>query len=321
MKNNPVVSVVVPAYNTGETLPQCLDSIVCQTYRNLEIIIVNDGSTDNSLEIALSYKNTDARILVLDKQNGGLSSARNQGIRAASGRYVLHVDSDDWIERDMCEVLVQAAEAQDADIVCSDMFFETEKEHVVRREPYADLESGPSFLQKYVLRKGLNSVCNKLIRLSLYKANGIMHYEDISLGEDASALLRLVIVSQKICHVPSPLYHYNLKSAGMTRGIKKNIMEYYRGVCKVESFYQARNCGTDIFPLIRFKVAYSELAQCGLKKAWQLGYLDYKELAGIFFADMPLIVGHPHYARLSLKYRLFLHAYRLYYRVCPPKYK
>lgn len=316
MQNNSLISIVIPIYNTSSMLSKCLDSVVHQTYTNLEIILVNDGSTDNSLEIIMSYKETDARIKVVNKENGGLSSARNAGLKIATGRYVLHIDSDDWIELNMCESLISVAEGADVDIVSCDVFFETPGRTSIRKEPYSNCEFGDSFLYKYIVKKGLNSVCNKLIRMELYNGNGIMHYEDISLGEDFSALLRLVVVSQSICHVNKPFYHYNLKSSGMSRGIKKNVMEYYRGVSKVEDFYRSHGFSTDFFPLLRLKVAYSELSQCSLKKAWQLGYSDYKVLAKFFLEEMPSIVQNTLYKKVNLKYKLFLHAYRMYYFMC-----
>ena len=92
----PLVSVIVPIYNVENYLKKCIDSILCQTYSNLEIILVNDGSTDNSLEICNSYK--DDRIIILNKENGGLSSARNSGLEVMTGEYIFFLDSDDWMK-------------------------------------------------------------------------------------------------------------------------------------------------------------------------------------------------------------------------------
>ena len=96
--NNNLISIIVPVYNVSEYLPRCLDSLINQTYKNIEIILVNDGSTDNSLEICKKYAEKDLRIKVIDKENGGISSARNTGIAEASGEWIGFVDSDDYIE-------------------------------------------------------------------------------------------------------------------------------------------------------------------------------------------------------------------------------
>lgn len=313
MHESPIISIIIPVYNTERYLKKCFDSVINQTYKNIEIIIVNDGSTDNSLSIINEYAQNDYRIKIVNKPNGGLSSARNTGINTATGDYVLHVDSDDWIELNMCEKLLENAIKHNSQIVISDVYFEMDKGSYVRKEPYAEIENRDSFLKKYLLYAGLNSVWNKLFSLSLYKKNNLFHYEDISLGEDATTLLRLIAMSSCISYVNQPFYHYNMKSNGMSRGIKKNIMQYYTGLKKVEQFYKQKNIATDLFPLIRFKVAYSELVKCNLKKAKKLGYNDYQTLAKIFIYDVKNITSNNLYKEYKLKYKLFIFFYRIYY--------
>lgn len=114
------ISVIVPVYNTSQYLTQCLDSLVNQTYRNLEIICVNDGSTDDSLQLLRKYEKDDSRILVIDQKNAGLSEARNSGVAVATGDWLMFVDSDDWVDIKMCEDLMAAGEAHGADsVMCS----------------------------------------------------------------------------------------------------------------------------------------------------------------------------------------------------------
>ncbi len=111
------ISVIVPVYKVEEFLPQCLDSILAQTLTEMEIICVNDGSPDNSLKILEEYAKKDDRIVIINQKNGGLSSARNTGIKSATGEYIGFVDSDDWIEPDFYHNLYQAAKEHNADIV------------------------------------------------------------------------------------------------------------------------------------------------------------------------------------------------------------
>ena len=101
-----MLSVIIPVYNTEAYLKRCLDSVLGQTYKNIEVICVNDGSTDNSLQILKDYEKKDKRVLVIDKENGGVVSARKAGIKAASGEYCTYVDSDDWIEPNMYESIL-----------------------------------------------------------------------------------------------------------------------------------------------------------------------------------------------------------------------
>ncbi|MCG9533285.1 glycosyltransferase family 2 protein, partial [Providencia rettgeri] len=115
----PLVSVIIPVYNTEIYLMKCINSIINQTLKDIEIIIVNDGSTDNSLAIIHSF--SDDRITVINKINGGLSSARNMGIAQAKGEYILHVDSDDWIDENYCLDTVTFAKKHNVDIVLTNL--------------------------------------------------------------------------------------------------------------------------------------------------------------------------------------------------------
>lgn len=321
MQNDSLISVIIPVYNTEKHLQVCLNSIINQTYNNLEIIIVNDGSKDNSIGIIQEYAAKDSRIHIIDKENGGLSSARNAGLKVATGKYVLHVDSDDWIELTMCEKLVDVAEKGNADIVISDVYFELDKNVFIRTEPYSSIESSETFLKKYVLHAGLNSVWNKLFSLSLYKKNNLLHYEDISLGEDSSCLLRLIANAKKISYVNQPFYHYNMKSSGMSRGIKKGIMQYYTGIKRVELYYKDINKDIKIFPLIRFKVVYAELIRCSLRKAYKFEYSDYSKVAKLFIDDLKNIKSYEGYRDFKFKYKFFINLYKVYYFLTPAKYR
>lgn len=113
---NKKISVVIPIYNTEKFLVKTLDSVINQTYKNLEIICVNDGSTDNSLNILTSYAKNDFRIKIINKPNSGLSDARNTGIDAASGEYIAFVDSDDYIDKDFYEKLMESIQKSGADV-------------------------------------------------------------------------------------------------------------------------------------------------------------------------------------------------------------
>lgn len=107
-----MINIIVPVYNTATYLPQCLDSLVNQTYRDIEIICVNDGSTDNSPDILKAYAERDSRILVIHQENLGLSGARNKGLESARGEWVMFVDSDDWIGTDCCKTLLSHTDKQ-----------------------------------------------------------------------------------------------------------------------------------------------------------------------------------------------------------------
>ena len=132
------ISIIVPIYQAEKHLEKCLDSILCQTYTNLEIILVNDGSTDESPFICEQYKNKDERINVIHKENGGASSARNLGINIASGDYICFIDSDDWIERNMIEQLVRDIESHDLDCIGFNYLKEYENETIYNKNFIVD---------------------------------------------------------------------------------------------------------------------------------------------------------------------------------------
>lgn len=299
---NRKISIIIPAFNSEKHVGRCIESVINQEYKNLEIILVNDGSIDSTLSIFHKYELGDKRIKVISKDNGGLSTARNIGIDNATGEFILHVDSDDWIESDTCSLLLQTMD-EEADIVICDMVMELGVKNKVRREPYKVVNNYTDFMDLYTFRSGLNSVCNKLIRRKLYTDNGIYHYTDISMGEDATALLRLCLCAKKIKYIASPLYHYSMNTGGMSQGYKQGIMQYKIGIDYVEKFYTERGQSIDLFPFIRLKVLYSELARIPDKKTKL--YYEYEEVYKLFKAELPFIVRNKLFSKLHIKYKLF----------------
>ena len=132
---NELISVIVPIYNVEKYLERCLDSIIKQTYKNLDIILVDDGSIDNSTKICDEYVKKDSRIKVIHKENGGLSDARNVGIDNSDGKYICFIDSDDYIELDMIENLYDGIVKNNANICCCGKLLEYEKNKLPINDP------------------------------------------------------------------------------------------------------------------------------------------------------------------------------------------
>ena len=170
----PKLSVIVPVYNTEKYLRQCVDSILGQTLSELEIILVNDGSKDNSGVICDEYAAKYDQVTVIHKENGGVSSARRAGVAAAKGEYVAFVDSDDWIDPDMYAQMLASAREHDADAVLCDILFELDKGIIVRENDApagvycgSDLEKiYETMLFRYEQERPgtLPSLCSKIFR-------------------------------------------------------------------------------------------------------------------------------------------------------------
>lgn len=215
----PVISVIVPVYNVENYLAKCLDSILNQTFSNIEIICVNDGSTDNSRKILETYKNKDSRIKIVDKKNGGLSSARNAGMKVATGEFYSFIDSDDWIDITMLEKLYNNMLEHESDIsICAVHQFDETNQRIDDSNPYYTLEYFDKTFDNrafsYVDTKPfIMDVCvmawNKLYRRSLIeKCNA--EFPDGLIFEDGPFFFTIFFKTQKVSIVRDFLYYYRI---------------------------------------------------------------------------------------------------------------
>ncbi|OUQ80715.1 hypothetical protein B5E48_04865 [Massilimicrobiota sp. An105] len=208
MKSNYLVSIVVPIYNVEKYLERCLNSLINQTYKNIEILLINDGSTDESESICLKYIKKDSRIKYYKKENGGLSSARNKGIAVSMGKYISFIDSDDYVRNDMIETLLYYMVKNDADIVeCN--YYEvringkiTEKKKNYEIKSYNSGEAIKSLIDNESITP---TAWNKLYNRQLF--NKIKYTENI-FHEDEDIIIKLLIESKKIVSIPDCLYFY-----------------------------------------------------------------------------------------------------------------
>jgi len=204
----PIVSVVVPVYNMEKYLRKCLDSIINQSLRELEIICVNDGSTDGSMDILNEYKSKDSRIIVIDKPNGGLSSARNIGIANAHTEFIGFVDSDDWVEKDTFKNALESMNFND--IVCfgTNVTGDSRLDHREDDNEYYRIKfNGDQILTDEMRLKTDVAVWNKLFRLKIIKENKIQFPEGL-LYEDYSFYWRYILVSEKAFFIEDKYYNY-----------------------------------------------------------------------------------------------------------------
>ncbi len=206
---NELISVIVPIYNVVDYLDRCINSIINQTYTNIEIIVVDDGSTDGSFEKINKFKEVDERVIVIKKENGGVSSARNEGLKIASGEYIGFVDADDYIHPLMFEKLMNAMINNDVELSCclaESFSIRPNAEYNCDKQDDIDLLSTEEFVDKlFVWPKNITqSVWNKLYKKELIKTN---FNENIHMGEDALFLVGYCQNISKIAVINENLYY------------------------------------------------------------------------------------------------------------------
>lgn len=217
MKYNSVISVIIPVYNPGEHLVKCLESIINQTYKNLEIILIDDGSSDGSGELCDEYAKIDSRITCIHQENTGVSNARNKGLEIATGDYLHFPDSDDYLELDTYEYLLNLIDEHQCDAVAFEHFVtypNNEITHKMDESFYGQLNSVNA--QKRLVT-GCQFCCNKLYKKELI--GGIRFRNDILRGEDTLFAAQVLKNADSVWFDKRPLYHYVQSEESACRGV------------------------------------------------------------------------------------------------------
>ncbi len=243
--DEPTLSVIIPVYNAEKYLCECLDGVVGQTYSSLEIICVNDGSTDGSLEILRRYEALDSRVKVIDKPNGGVSSARNAGLDIACGKYVGFVDSDDMPLPEMYDFLMRAAIENEADYICCDFLEFSDKAPVDIKYDYSCYESGLCDLFRFSGPAAISaaSLCCKVIDRKLF--NDVRFPLDTPYAEDFWVSSRTAEKASNIFRVPLSLYLYRRNpSSATSSGFKLEKLKEFK--VYAESYRLFKSSAPDI---------------------------------------------------------------------------
>ena len=225
------ISIIMPCYNSEKYLGSCLDSVLAQTFEDFEVILVDDGSQDDTLKIAQVYAQKDARVRVLAKENGGVAAARNLGLDNAAGEWITFVDSDDLLPRDALETLFSGAEDTVDMIVCAHETFDEMgcRKTVIPETRWMD-KRGENQRRAVALRliEGdcvLNIMCNKLHRRALLEREGIRLKEGVKIAEDALFNLETVLCGAGIAYVNHVAYHYRTHSGSAMHTQAKGEMQ------------------------------------------------------------------------------------------------
>ena len=248
-----MVSVIIPVYNTEKHLPQCLESIRNQTLRNIEIICVNDGSLDGSLDILCQAAKEDSRISVLVQKNSGLSAARNAGIQAARGKYLYYIDSDDMLKQDALQCLVEMIEQNDLDCILfgGDPLFESEELQTTHQslEDYYQYRdsckapmSGPDLLTQLTRKMEYRvSVCMQMVKTELIRDKGITFYDGI-IHEDELYTLQLLLRAQRCMTITDRFYLRRVRENSIMTSTKCGARLQGYLVCYTESLSLVDQC-------------------------------------------------------------------------------
>ncbi len=264
-----LISVVVPVYNVELFLEHCLNSLINQTYKNIEIVVVDDGSTDTSGEICDNFAEKDSRIKVLHTENGGLSAARNVGIENSNGEYICFVDSDDWIDLNMIEQLYSAITLNGADYAVCGM-----------KDEFRDMPLAPSKTASWNycgLKDALEHIlcdedyygyaCNKMYKKELM---GNLRFDEKLLScEDLDFVVKFTTACKNIAYTNEKMYHYRHHGQSMTGDMKYNvrklsILDAYENITPIYKQYRA-----DLLPIIEknyLKIAINILGRMKISK-------------------------------------------------------
>ena len=239
----PKVSILVPIFNVSSFIERCAVSLFEQTFEDIEYIFVNDCTPDNSIEVLNNviqrYPNRQAQIRIINHENNkGLAGARNTGIANANGDFILHIDSDDYVEPNMVELLYSKAIAENSDIVVCDFIMEWDNTNRVVEQIW---DKNPKiFINKILSVQAVPSVWNKLFKKKLYIENNISTIEGINLGEDLITTPKLLYYSKNVSKVEIPLYHYlQTNSNSYTKNYtEKNINNVEDVLKELTSFFK-----------------------------------------------------------------------------------
>ncbi|MDP9956820.1 glycosyltransferase EpsH [Epilithonimonas hungarica] len=310
------VSIIIPCYNVEDYISQCLDSITRQTYQNIEIICINDGSTDGTLSIIENYAVSDSRIKLYNQNNKGLSITRTLGIEYALGDHVMFVDSDDWLELNCLEILM--ASQKDFDVICFS-YFRDFKNVTLAKKLYLNGPVSASELQRKIVGPineelryienldSLATVWGKLYKLDKVKGVNFPEINTIGTWEDGLFNLYVLENCENILIIDQPLYHYRKDNQGSVTSVFKNNL-YKKWLYKFELIDQLIKLKNDSYSMaLKNRIAISILGLSLVETGSNKGVMNK-------MANLRIILNHPVYRgalkdfklkNLSVKWKIF----------------
>jgi glycosyltransferase involved in cell wall biosynthesis len=253
-----LISIIVPIYKVEKYLKKCIESILKQTYKNIEIILVDDGSPDNCGEICDDYKQMDKRIKVIHKNNGGLSEARNYGIREARGDYLLFVDSDDFIAENICEILINNINKYSADMAICNFYYVFENKKAIKNEMSskkdAQVLEKENIIREYFLNYSvdLNVAWNKLYKKDIFKGKNAILFPVGKLHEDTYIMYKIYYNLNRLVRINEPLYYYRQRNDSIISSFSIKNVEDIIGYIK-DYYIFSKNVDEDLKQMIQIE--------------------------------------------------------------------
>ena len=294
------ISVIVPVYGVEEYIYKCIDSLVNQTFKDFEILVINDGTKDKSIDI-IKEKFHDKRIRIYDKENGGLSDARNYALQYANGEYIMYVDSDDYVSCDILKKMYDKAKADDSDIVVC-MSYQDESGNITHLEEAinTDLDN----VRRYMLNRP--SAWCKLIKKE------ILNHEELKfikghVYEDVATMPSLSLYTNKISFLDEYLYYYLVREGSIThhKEYKKNMEDIFYAMDNLYSIFKKndpKNTYHDEIEYIHINHLLHSL--CLYFLPYEEGIINIKKVSAIMKERFPNWNKNKYYKKRDLKYRI-----------------
>lgn len=302
MENTPLLSVIVPVYNVEAFLARCVDSILNQTYRHLEVILVDDGSRDSSGAICDDYGRKDSRVRVVHKENGGLSSARNVGLDVCRGEYIVFVDSDDWIEPDAYEKMLETARKYDVKLVCGgryDVDAETGEKIVGLCPPCTEQISSEELVSRiFTWNQCDSSACDKLFHRCLLEN---WRFPVGRIVEDVPVMYRIILGTDRVAMYGHPIYNYFHRHGSITTAsVSDKTFHFLEHTEDILPYIRQHHPAiTDQARYLRIRaLAYSALSieVAGKEARQKYGYL-YRKCCKELCQNSSFLLGSPLFGR------------------------
>uniref|UniRef100_UPI00374E71A3 glycosyltransferase family 2 protein n=1 Tax=Paraclostridium bifermentans TaxID=1490 RepID=UPI00374E71A3 len=230
------ISIIVAAYNVEMYIEKCIRSLIKQTFSNIEIVVVNDGSTDRTSDILKKYSTIDNRIRTINKKNEGLIEARKTGLKIASGKYIMFIDGDDWLKKDACELLYDKAINYNLDIVYYNLVFAIGKRLKQNNIHDFGIIKGQQYLKLVLTNKIRANAVLQFIRREFLIENNIKFIQGVTYAEDLAITVSLAINNPKVGCINQALYYYYQRPDSITKIVDKRVFDVEKVINTIEVY-------------------------------------------------------------------------------------